>query len=184
MIEGKEHVLTGRSRFLAFRIESGWVEIRRMSLLRCGHSKAREGGAIRVSGDGHVLLKKLTVVECQAKCGAVYVKKDGHLKVMNCIFLSCTASINGGAIYNNGMCQLIKSTFSSCKAEGRGGAVFNNDGGSCEAKACEFRNCKGEKEGGGFYNSSQALVLLSDNNYEGNRTSSLSGKAASFCQGL
>ena len=55
----KSESLTGRSRFLAFRIESGWVEIRRMSLLRCGHSKAREGGAIRVSGDGHVLLKKV-----------------------------------------------------------------------------------------------------------------------------
>ena len=184
VVEGRERMLTGFKRFLAFRIERGFVEIRRLSIVNCGHLKAREGGAVRVAGDSHVFLKKITCVGCKAKCGPIWIAPEGHLKIKSSIFLSCSSLEHGGAVYNQGYTQLQGCTFSKTITNGCGGAVYNAAGGSCQVASCEFRNCVASKSGGAFFNSNGALVLLEDNNYEANRTATKSGKAASFEQGV
>jgi hypothetical protein len=184
IVDGCNRVMSGQDRFRAFEIMSGTVEIRRLSIVKCGHSKARDGGALRISNGSHVYLDTLTFVNCSAKRGTINTDTEAKIELRGCVFLHCNASEHGSCLFNRGYAVLINSTFSHCRtSEGFGGAVFNDRGGSMDIQMCDFRQCHGML-GGAVFNSSEALILLSDNNWEGNTTNQLKGKAASFHQDM
>ena len=186
-VDGRNRSLFGKQRFLAFRLEAGWVEIKRLTFVKCGHSKAREGGAVRASNVGHFFLKKCTFVECNAKLGgAIFLGEEANCSIISTIFLNCCATNHGACIFSSGFTKLIKSTFSRCKAtRGCGGAVFNNVGGSCEVTNCDFRGNYAQVAGSAFFNSPGSLALLCDNFWEGNSNNkNAPGKTSGFHQGL
>ena len=183
IVDGCNRVMSGRSRFLAFEILSGVIEFRRLSIVQCGHSKSRDGGAIKILNNSRILMNKLTFVNCNAKRGSIYIGENGKLSTKGCVFLHCTAEEHGSCIFNCGYAILDNSTFSYCRSNsGCGGAVFNSHGASIDIKNCDFRQCHAFHKGGAVFNSRNSLVLLSDNNWESNTTTNLTSKAAAFYQ--
>ena len=182
-VDGCNRVLSGRQRFLAFLIESGTIEFRRISIVRCGHSKAQQGGAIRILGDAStVVLRNMTFVNCEGHSGIIYVDTHAQMKLQGCVFLHCVAAFHGSCVFNKGYSVLSTSTFSHCRSGGLGGAVFNDQVASVDIASCDFRQCFAAMLGGAVFNSSRGLILLADNNWESNETEVLKGKAGSFYQ--
>ena len=184
-VHGSEHVFKGHSRFRAFHILSGSVTLSRITMQDMGHTKAPDGGALKVEGCGSkVTVKKCTFIKCQAKNGgAIGVGKEARVILRDLVFLSCSASKNGGAVSNEGYLQFLDSTAFDGRSGRSGGGLANMSGASAEVMKSEFRQCYAREKGAAIINAKSALILLHDNLFELSSTGEgLSGSAAGFFQ--
>jgi len=162
-----------------FNVES--AERVNLSGLRLLRGRAVDGGALRVSGGGTLVLSRTFFVNNaslgdDARGGAIY-NVDSQVSIGKSEFQSNRAPADGGAIYSErGRVRLFDSVFGNNKAL-RGGVIAAEAGNYLINKSTFEQNSARRDGGVAFFSDHSATVIILESRFYSNSVSDGSGGA-------